>query len=395
MQPAASAEELTVVMTLEGHEQPSSDVKYDDYPNPITISYVSGGKQMISGSGDKTVRKWDLQTGEEINEARVVCEKQISAVAVSRDGQWVITAGGHYTYRLNPSHVELEAWEVKTGIMKLLKGHSRMVTSIDISADSKLLASGSVDQTVRIWDLDSGKLVAGPFQTVHWASTVRFSQDSVELAVNSDIGKCLEVWDIQGQRYRRIGKWDVGGYATYTPVFWTTNDKSIVAAFTFTSLPDEPKTIYEFDALTLDTVGVPFQGHTAVVTCLALSFDCALLVSASSYDHTIKLWAFESRQLLASFDIQGPYALILSPDLRHLAYTRVSDPKIYICNVPPNILASIRSAQDAQSTVCTHLDTCVIPALKSYCRAVSLTLYPEVIYSMYALILLLNHYATH
>jgi len=167
---------------------------------------------------------------------------------------------------------------------------------------------------------------------------------------------------------------------TYAPVFWTTNDKSIVAAFTFTPL-DEPKTIYEFDPSTLDTVGVPFQGHTEVVTGLALSFDCALLASAS-YDNTIKLWAFESRQLIASFDIQEPYTLILSPDLRHLAYTRGYDPKIYICNVPPNILASIGSAQDAQSTVCIRCNNCAIPALKSYCRAIYLTLHPEVIYSM-------------
>jgi len=381
-----------VAMTLEGRAQLSSDDKDKYYsPNPTTISYVPGGEQMISGWGDKTARKWDLQTGKEINEARVVCEKEVSAVAASRDGRWVITAGGNHWDDSDP--VELKAWEIKTRIMKTLKGHSQAVTCIDISADSKLLASGSVDQTVRIWDLDSGKLVAGPFECACTVGAVRFSQDSMKLAVESEVGRCLEVWDIQGQKLdRRIGKPD-GGLVTYAPVFWTTNDKSIVAAFAFTPV-DDPKTIYEFDALTLDTVGVPFQGHTEGITTLALSFDCALLASASYSDHTIKLWAFESRQLLASFDIQEPYALILSPDLRHLAYTRVSDPKIYICNVPPNILASIGSAQDAQSAVCIHCNNCAIPTLKSYCRAVYLTLHPEVIYSMYALILSLN-YATY
>jgi hypothetical protein len=234
-----------------------------------------------------------------------------------------------------------------------------------------------MDETVRIWDLDTGKLVAGPFQTATWVGAVRFSQDSMKLAVNSLIGKCLDVWDIQGQKlHRRIGKQDGSGSATYAPVFWTTNDKSIVAAFTLTPLLNEAKTIYEFDPSTLNTVGVPFEGHTKAVTCLALSFDCALLVSASSYDDTIKLWAFESRQLLASFNIRFPEALILSPDMRHLAYTTDSDPKIYICNVPTNILASIRSAQDAQSTVCVHPNTCAIPALKSYSRAVHLTVHP-------------------
>ena len=365
-QPATSAEELTVVMTLEGHEQPSSDHEYDLYiPNPITISYVPGGKQMISGSSDKTARKWDLQTGKEIKEARVICEKDVSAVAVSWDGRWVITAGGN---RCNVASVELKAWEIKTGIMKTFKGHLQAVACIDISADRKLLASGSGDQTVCIWDLDTGKLVAGPLQCARTVGAVRFSQGSMKLAVKSELGKCLEVWE-----------WDIGGQITRAPVFWTTNDKSIVAAFTFTPVMDDAKTIYEFDASTLDTVGVPFEGHNDTVTGLALSFDCTLLASAS-YDGTIKLWAFESRQLLASFDIQYPNTLILSPDLRHLAYTTLINPKIYICNVPPNILASIQSAQDAQSTVYTHLDTCVIPALKSYCRAVHLTLHLEVTY---------------
>jgi len=178
-QPAASAQELTVVTTLEGHEQPSSDDKNNSYiPNSITISYVPGGEQMISGSSDKTVRKWDLQTGEEFNEARIVWEKEVSTVAISRDGRWVITAGGNRWNDSDPADVELKALEIKTRITKSFRGHSQVVTCIDISADSKLLASGSADETVRIWDLDTGKLVAGPFECADMVGAVRFSQDS-------------------------------------------------------------------------------------------------------------------------------------------------------------------------------------------------------------------------
>ena len=368
-----------MVMTLEGHEPRPDDQSYPYRLSPVTISFVPGGEQLISCSGDRAVRRWGLQTGKEINEARFVCEKEVNAVAISRDGRWIITAGTH-RIPYDPADVELKIWEVKTGMMKTFKENT-LVTCIDISADSTLLAIGSADATVRIWNFETGKLVAGPFQTTEWGGTVRFSQDSMKLAVESGLGKCLEVWDIQGQKlHRRIGKQGAGGLITYAPVFWTTNDKSIVAAFTLTSHLDDPRTIYEFDASTLDIVGVPFQGHTKVVTGLALSLDCALLASAS-VDHTIKLWAFESRQLLASFDIRYLSTLILSPDLRHLAYKAGSEPKIYICNVPPKILAIIRSAQDAQSgTVCIHSDTCAIPALKSYCRAVHLTLHPSVTY---------------
>ncbi|KAG2350998.1 hypothetical protein BDR05DRAFT_955159 [Suillus weaverae] len=112
-------------------------------------------------------------------------------------------------------------------------------------------------------------------------------------------------------------------------------------------MDDFPRTIYEFDASTLETVGAPFKGHTSIISGLALSSDCALLAS-SSYDNTIKLWVFESRQLLASFDVKSPITLVLSPDSRQLAYTNWNDCNIYICNIPASILASIGSTNKSE-----------------------------------------------
>jgi WD40 repeat protein len=162
--------------------------------------------------------------------------------------------------------------------------------------------------------LDTGKLVAGPFKSADWVGAIRFSRDSKKLARNSHVGSCLEVWDVQTQKLdRRIGK-SQGGYVTNAPVFWT-NKETILAAFTFDEVVDETvypaaTTIYEFDASTLETLGTPFQGHTGVIYGLALSFDGALLASTSG-DNTIKLWAFESRQLLASFQVLNPGILTI------------------------------------------------------------------------------------
>jgi WD40 repeat protein len=129
-----------------------------------------------------------------------------------------------------------------------------------------------------------------------------------------------------------------------SPVFWTNNNKNITAAFSFTK-DDNVTSIYEFDASTLQTVGTPFKGHTGTVAGLALSFDHALLASASRNDETIKLWAFESRQLLASFDVQEPQILVLSPNSRRLAYTVVETEdgrRICICDIPLKVFAQAR-----------------------------------------------------
>jgi WD40 repeat protein len=205
-------------------------------------------------------------------------------VAVSRDGRWVITAGGSH------EHGELKACEVETGIVKTFKGHSEQINCIDICADSTLFASGSDDQTIRIWSLDTGKVVAGPFESADWVGAVRFSQFSKELAVNSDVGKCLEVWSVQTQKLeKRVGHWPGAGTSiTVAPVFWT-NKETILAVFSFMTDPEDPAvTIYEFDASTLEPVGAPFTGHTKVISGLALSFDGTLVTSASG-DNTIKL----------------------------------------------------------------------------------------------------------
>jgi len=333
---------LKPVTTLNGH---------GDYIR--SISYFPDGQRMISGSQDKTTRQWDLKTGKEIEGARDVCECEVWAVAVSQDGRWVVTGGGNW---IASGPGELKICEVETGIVKTLEGHSRTIFYIDISADSTLLASGSDDETTRIWNLETGKLVAGPFKSIGWVGAVQFSPDSKKVAVELDWGTCLEIWDVQSQKLDvRIGKPTERGIAT-SPIFWTNKNKTIIAAFEFNftadlDLFDQTKTIYEFDAVTLETVGVPFEGHTKFINGLALSVDGTLLASCGD-DDTIKLWAFHSRQLLASFDVHHPLCPIFSPDSRQFVYATNTkdDYKICICDTPPDILA--------QACVCislTHL----------------------------------------
>ncbi|KAG2069343.1 WD40 repeat-like protein [Suillus decipiens] len=301
----------------------------DDF---TSIAYFLDGKQLFSGSSDKITRRWDLESGKEIEKARDVCEEEITAVAVSRDGRWVVTGGRR------GKRPELKACEVETGIVKRFEGHSRSIICIDISADSTLLASGSHDSTARIWNLETGKLVAGPFKSIDHVGAVRFSPDSKKLAVKSTVGRCLEVWDVQSQKLGvRIGQSSEDGSAD-APVFWINQNQNILTAFSFDG--DYATTIYEFDASTLKTVGTPFKGQTQIVMSLALLFNGALLVGAYN-NATINLWAFESRQLLSSYSLGSAvvHTLMPSPDSLRLAYTTYGDPDIYVFDVTPALLS--------------------------------------------------------
>jgi WD40 repeat protein len=207
---------MIVGMTLMGHERSfyhTADGERRASNAGLSIAYFPDGQKIISGSRDKTTRLWDLQAGKEIEEARLVGEQAVNAVAVSSDGRWVVTGelGGVHKVKAN---------EVKTGSVTTFKGHSPWIICIDISMDSKLLASVSWDGT-SIWSLNTGELVAGPFHGVYFPGAVRFSHDSRKLAVKSQ--SHLEVWDIQAQKLdNKVGTGDRHLWL-HVPVFWTTN----------------------------------------------------------------------------------------------------------------------------------------------------------------------------
>jgi WD40 repeat protein len=335
---------------------------------------------MIRVSSNKTIRQWDLQTGKEIEEVRDVCEGKLYLGEVSRDGRWVVTSGGDEEYNF----MELKAYEVETGIVKTFQ-HPRVIFCIDISADGKLLASGSMN-TVLIWGMDTGKLVAGPFESYDFVTAIRFSPDSKKLAVGMHAKTCLEVWDIQTQKLdARVGK-KAGVGIPNNVVFWTKKG-TILAVFDFddhnvnSTGVANPRTIYEFDTSTLETVGDPFEGHTYVIHELVLSSDGTLLAS-SSFDN-IRLWSIEPRQLLASFHVQHAMHLsnlIFSPDTRQLAY--LAHHKIFICAIPPDILTSIGLAPDAQAIVRICSVYLIVDVLISSSRSVHLTIQPSMTFSM-------------
>jgi len=341
-----------------------------------SIAYFLNGKRIISASSDKTIRKWDLQAGKEVEEVDVY---EGNLAEVSRDGRWLTTTGGDGEYKL-------KAYGVETGIVKRFQD-PRKISCFDISADGKLLASGSeIDRTVLIWGMDTDELVAGPFGSDDSVGAVQFSSDSKKLAVESSVRKCLEVWDVQTQKLdARVGK-KCGGHIISVPHMFWTKKGTILAAFSFDFdnwQYSEPTTIYEFDASTLETVGDPFEGHTDIISQLALSSDGTLLAS-SSFDNTIKLWAFEPRHLLASFDVLPklvhPYTLTFSPDIHQLAYAVYR--KIFICNTPPDILARIRLAPHAQAIVRICCIYPIADVLISSSRSIHLTIQPSTSYSM-------------
>ncbi|HPO35853.1 MAG TPA: caspase family protein [Syntrophales bacterium] len=114
------------------------------------IAFHPDGKRIFTGSLDKTIKVWEIETGREVKAIRSH-EDQVYTIAISRDGRY-LASGGHDR--------AIIIWDLVEGKeLKRLSGHGDSVRSLAYAPDGKFIVSGSSDKTVKIWDFPSGTLV--------------------------------------------------------------------------------------------------------------------------------------------------------------------------------------------------------------------------------------------
>eukprot|EP00741_Cyanophora_paradoxa_P013768 tig00020710_g13290.t1 len=147
-------------------------------------AHAQDGRRIVSGSGDKSVRVWDAETGAELLQLQghtgevtsVVVSAGAPRVAKEERGRgWAGAAGtdrdlkGAQDGRRIVSGSEdrsVRVWDAETGAELLhLQSHTGEVTSVAVSADRDLeacgrderrIVSGSGDKSVRVWDAETG-----------------------------------------------------------------------------------------------------------------------------------------------------------------------------------------------------------------------------------------------
>ncbi|MEH2240517.1 WD40 repeat domain-containing protein, partial [Nostoc sp.] len=108
------------------------------------------GQQLASASVDKTIKIWDVSSGQ-LLKTLTGHSSEVYSVAYSPNGQQLASASVDKTIKI---------WDVSSGqLLKTLTGHSSGVISVAYSPNGQQLASASDDKTIILWDLDFENLL--------------------------------------------------------------------------------------------------------------------------------------------------------------------------------------------------------------------------------------------
>jgi WD40 repeat protein len=160
--------------------------RFEGHTATVTCLALSpDGKQALSGSDDKTVRLWDIQSGKELR--RLESPAGVDAVAFSADGRRALSGGTDRLVRL---------WDVEAGKeIQCFKGHTGYVLSVAFSPDGRHALSGSIGDAVRLWDVQTGKELRH-LEHKYTIDRVAFSPDGVRLLSSSKDGdQTVRVWE--------------------------------------------------------------------------------------------------------------------------------------------------------------------------------------------------------
>ncbi|MEM9450683.1 MAG: NB-ARC domain-containing protein [Cyanobacteria bacterium P01_E01_bin.6] len=306
-----------------------------------TVALGTDSHTLVSGHDDHHVRIWNVKTGACTRQLRGHTNS-VCSVAISPDDSILASASEDQTIRL---------WSLETGqCLRILRGHTNRIWSVAFTADQMRLVSGSEDQTIRVWDIGTGQCLHVLHGHTSWICSVatgssHVNSSSVEQGDTVERGaiasgsydQTIKIWSLSTGRCIRTlsghdnwvwtvafspnGQLIATGSGDHTVKVWEVatgqclqtlyGHDSRVWAVTFNSNGQtlascsSDHTIKLWDVTTGECRRT-LDGHTNLVWSIAFSADSRTLVSGSQ-DETIKQWDVETGQCLQTLRSARPY----------------------------------------------------------------------------------------
>ncbi|WP_437310615.1 NB-ARC domain-containing protein [Sorangium sp. So ce388] len=255
-----------LLRTLEGHTA--------DVPG---VAVTPDGRIAVSASLDKTLKVWDLATGQLLR--TLEAHFDVDGVAVTPDGRIAVSASRDDT---------LKVWDLATGQLLRTLQHTGWLHDVAMTSDGRIAVSASSDKTLKVWDLATGQLLRTLEGHTDWVRGVAVTPDG-RIAVSASWDRTLKVWDLAtGQLLRTLEGHAAGAGMAVTP------DGRIAVSASSNS------TLKVWDLATGQVLRT-LKGHTDGVNGVAVTPDGHIAVSASS-DNTLKVWDLATGQVLRTLE---------------------------------------------------------------------------------------------
>ncbi|OBT95231.2 hypothetical protein VE01_07574 [Pseudogymnoascus verrucosus] len=224
----------------------------------------------------------------------------VEAVAFSPDGKHIASGSRDNTIKL---------WDASTGsLQKTLASHLGLVGAIAFSLDGKHIASGSGDNTIKLWDASTGSLQKTLVGHLDLVKAIAFSLDGKHIASGS-WDNTIKLWDAS---IGSLQKTLVGHLDWVEAIAFSPDSKHIASG-------SRDNTIKLWDAST-GSLQKTLVGHLGWVEAIAFSLDGKQIATGSN-DNTIKLWDASTGSLQKTLVGHSGLvaAIAFSPDSKQIA----------------------------------------------------------------------------
>jgi WD40 repeat protein len=171
-----------------------------------TVSFSPEGSVLVSGTSDGNIEIWDVKSKSRLDILKSNLSS-INSVAFSSDGSMLAIGGEdnwadadwecHNSDSVNAKFLQI--LDMKTNeVIYVLDGHSEQVNSVAFSPNGQVLATGSDDGNVKLWDVNSGKEILtlssqDNKDLTSEITSVAFSSDG-QLLASSSVDGYVTIW---------------------------------------------------------------------------------------------------------------------------------------------------------------------------------------------------------
>lgn len=241
---------------------------------------------------------WDVNTNSKVSDAKNIGSYEVAAL--SENGS-ILAIG-------DKDGEKIHVWETAKGRWRVtFRGHVNFfkegpdadekeadIRALAFTPDGKMLASGSEDKTVQLWNTQNGAKIATFKGHEGWVTTVALTADGGTVA-SGDADRVIKIWDVDTEREHAML---IGHKNTINALAFAPEGASPYSGCLASGSADG--TIRFWDPETGRELATFTTGHTEWVKAVAFSKDGATLTSAG-HNGNVDVWSLMTRRELITF----------------------------------------------------------------------------------------------